>query len=112
MTGKYSPGPWDFGADACPDNEVALAICKENIDAHTAGSNGYFYVTYLPDGRRTAMVGHGPNAAANARLIAAAPELLEALEFVMTAHGEQLSTAFEQAQEALTKALGRPWPDV
>ena len=48
---------------------------------------------------------------ANARLIAAAPELFEALEFVMTAHGEQLSTAFEQAQEALSKALGRPWPD-
>lgn len=43
---------------------------------------------------------------ANARLIAAAPELLEALQFVMTASGEQLSTAFEQAQAAIAKATG------
>ena len=42
----------------------------------------------------------------NARLIAAAPELLEALQFVMTASGEQLSTAFEQAQAAIAKATG------
>ena len=43
---------------------------------------------------------------ANARLIAAAPELLEALQFVMTASGEQLSTAFEQAEAAIAKATG------
>ena len=43
---------------------------------------------------------------ANARLIAAAPELLEALQFVMTASGEQLGTAFEQAQAAIAKATG------
>ena len=42
----------------------------------------------------------------NARLIAAAPELLEALQFVMAASGEQLSTAFEQAQAAIAKATG------
>jgi RNase P protein component len=36
----------------------------------------------------------------------AAPELLEALQFVMTASGEQLSTAFEQAQAAIAKATG------
>ena len=44
----------------------------------------------------------------NARLIAAAPELLAALQFVMTASGEQLSTAFEQAQAAISKATGEP----
>ena len=42
----------------------------------------------------------------DARLIAAAPDLLEALQFVMTAHGEQLTTAFEQAQKAIAKATG------
>ena len=42
----------------------------------------------------------------NARLIAAAPELLAALQFVMAASGEQLSTAFEQAQAAIAKATG------
>lgn len=43
----------------------------------------------------------------NARLIAAAPELLEALQFLMSApHGEQLDLAFEQAQDAIAKATG------
>ena len=43
---------------------------------------------------------------ANARLIAAAPALLEALQFVLSATGEQLTTAFEQAQDAIDLALG------
>ncbi len=43
---------------------------------------------------------------ANARLAAAAPELLYALQFVMSAHGEQLSTAFEMAHNAINKATG------
>jgi len=30
-------------------------------------------------------------------------ELVEALKYVMTAHGEQLSDAFEKAQDALAK---------
>lgn len=33
-------------------------------------------------------------------------DLLAALEFVMSAHGEQLETAFAQAQEAISKAKG------
>lgn len=43
----------------------------------------------------------------DARLIAAAPDLLAALQFVLAASGEQLSTAFEQAQEAIAKATGQ-----
>lgn len=48
----------------------------------------------------------GSQQEANARLIAAAPELLEALQFVMSAHGEQLDLAFQQAQDAIAKATG------
>lgn len=33
-------------------------------------------------------------------------ELLEALQYLMVASGEQLTTAFEQAQEAIAKATG------
>lgn len=91
MTDKYAdlrdalaagptPGPWDYGADPCLNNEAALAICKQNIDAHTKPSSGYFFVVYVGDGRRTALVGHGPDGEANARLIAAAnPETIRAL---------------------------------
>lgn len=46
----------------------------------------------------------GQKQEANARLIAAAPDLLVALQFLLTASGEQLTTAFEQAQEAVAKA--------
>jgi hypothetical protein len=45
-------------------------------------------------------------AIANARLIAAAPDLLEALQHLMVAHGEQLDYAFQQAQDAIAKATG------
>ena len=38
------------------------------------------------------------------RLHSVNAQLLEALEFVMTATGEQLSTAFEQAQDAIAAA--------
>ncbi|MCZ4331049.1 hypothetical protein [Castellaniella denitrificans] len=75
-----TPGPWDYGADPCPNNEAALAICKQNIDAHTKPSSGYFFVVYVGDGRRTALVGHGPDGEANARLIAAChPETIRVL---------------------------------
>ena len=43
---------------------------------------------------------------ANARLIAAAPDLLVALQHLMVAHDEQLDYAFQQAQEAIAKATG------
>ncbi len=43
----------------------------------------------------------------NGRLVAAAPELLEALQYVMSAHGEQLTDAFDQAQRAIAKATGQ-----
>jgi len=48
----------------------------------------------------------GGEGIANAQLMAAAPELLEALQWVMTAHGEQLESAFEAAQSAIDKATG------
>lgn len=80
MTNKPTAGEWEFGADRCLSNEEALAICKENIDAHKKESSGYFYVVYVEDGRRVCLVGHGPDGAANARLISAAPKLLEALK--------------------------------
>lgn len=50
--------------------------------------------------------GNGELSEANARLIAAAPDLLEALQYVMSAHGEQLHDAFDMAHKAIAKATG------
>lgn len=94
-----TPGPWDYGADPCLNNEAALAICKQNIDAHTKPSSGYFFVVYVGDGRRTALVGHGPDGEANARLIAAAnPETIRALLAERDALREALEMMVEMVE--------------
>jgi len=54
--------------------------------------------------RTVAEVAYSPFMHDNAKLISAAKDLLVALQFVMTAHGEQLDTAFAQAQAAIDKA--------
>jgi hypothetical protein len=43
---------------------------------------------------------------AHARLISAAPDMLEALKYLMSAHGEQLHDAFDEAHKAIAKAEG------
>lgn len=87
MNHKHTPGPWSL---------QTRRNCIDEYDCYLSPMQ-----VFIPEEIKEE----------DALLLAAAPELFEALEFVMTASGEQLSTAFEQAQEALTKALGRPWPD-
>ena len=93
MTAKHTPGPW-----VADDNE---GFSQWSIWGRMAPSG------HGTPGRKVAVVddcsGHSD---ADAQLIAAAPELLEALQFLITASGEQLSTAFEQAQAAIAKATG------
>lgn len=82
----HTPGPWvayDFGANwwvAAPDADDSGPMLRVG--------------------------GLHKEREANARLIAAAPDLLEALEYVMSAHGEQLTDAFEKAKAAIDKARG------
>lgn len=91
MSTQHTPGPWAFVAEG-----TAYAINTHDSEGHVDA--------YIAD----TIGGLGPDVdLANARLIAAAPDLLYALEFVMSAHGEQLSTAFEYAQRAIAKAEGR-----
>lgn len=87
MTGKHTQGPWELKTER---------NCLDEYDCYL-----YPIRLYIPENVSEA----------DAKLLAAAPDLLEALEAVMTASGEYLSTAFEMAQDALTKAKGRPWPD-
>ena len=82
---QHTPGPWIVW----PDNNNRLQVGQ---------STNYTVAEMM----QTPI--HGQEA--NARLIAAAPDLLDALQHLMVAHGEQLDYAFQQAQEAIAKATG------
>ncbi len=91
MSTKHTPGPWEVMDSFYPSiKEVFGASFKISCVMWATDLTEEDYKK-----RR-----------ADLRLIAAAPELLEALQFVMTAHGEQLTTAFEQAEAAIAKATG------
>jgi hypothetical protein len=86
MSEQYTPGPWKASRDPSGFSEIEWCVgtgrSKEKI-------------------KDVALC-----LKKDARLIAAAPDLLEALQFLMTAHGEQLDTAFAQAHAAIAKATG------
>ena len=86
---KFTPGPWEM---AYQDQHGQLIVRGKHIEVATCWHHSVGAIE--------------KEMHANAHLIAAAPELYEALEYVMTAHGEQLSDAFEKAQAALAKARG------
>jgi len=86
---KHTPGPWD---------------CEEFVV--TADDVGEPCYAYFSDGERI------PTTKANARLIAAAPELLEALELMRRVGDDKFSLrtewvkAVEQVDAAIAKARG------
>ena len=72
MENKHTPGPWEY----------------EKTASHTNGRE-YFIVYHQENGVVADMpYNHIKNAEANARLIAAAPELLEACKYVVKWHRE------------------------
>jgi len=94
---KHTPGPWNPYFDETygvlgPD-KGRVAICMNLKGAHGLA------------GRR-----HGDEVAANARLIAAAPDLLAALNAMLTHMGmdedEWTKPTFDQARAAIAKATG------
>lgn len=102
MTDKHTPGPWAVRLEGSRQQEI---IVRSTVKIDDPFDGGQIEPTVAD------LFRGGTGNMADARLIAAAPDLLEALEFVMTAHGEQLDLAFQMAQDALTKARGQPWPD-
>lgn len=94
---KGTPGPWDYGwriqPNGCPTvGHKGLMVC---MVAHSAKE---------PDQKETAL--------ANASLISAAPDLLDALAHLVhniRASGKRidLGLAMESAESAIAKALGK-----
>lgn len=92
MKAKHTPGPWSVKKHF---SEWLIGNGRYLI-AETAGSPAYL-------GRASA-----ERDAANARLLAAAPELLEALNAVEGAYqcGADLNTVMDQVKSAIAKANG------
>ena len=94
---KHTPGPWKAAR-----NSAFWEVVKPWPGQTLEEANDY-----------SPSVAHAwgtteQEAEENARLIAAAPDLLEALQHLMVAHGEQLDYAFQQARAAIAKATGEP----
>ena len=86
---QHTPGPWQV------NHFDQTQVCDS--DGESRGCSPIAFV---------APIGPLVERKANARLISAAPDLLDALQHLMTAHGEQLDWAFQQAQDAIAKATG------
>ncbi len=87
----HTPGPWTTG-DGSPSRYArGHAICAGAIIVGSAIGNGYPLGT-----------GWAPDSAANARLMAAAPDLLAAL---IRLSDERTEAALQQAKDAIAKAL-------
>lgn len=88
MSTKHTPGPWSYFHDTC-------AVCEANGDAE--------YIIDGPPGGN-----HGQfSEEADARLIAAAPDLLEALiETLVIAERNEMGPWRKRAQAAIAKATG------
>lgn len=104
----YTPGPCDCGAEDADKFTPGPWLRSERPNGPWwhIGSGNQAVCTVFATSKKASPT-YAAMFKANANLIAAAPELLAALRFVLSATGEQLTTAFEQAQDAIRKAEGK-----
>ena len=103
MSAKHTPGPWLSAAG--PSSIVGWPVVGSG-GRSIASLTWWPREHFQPDVTDEAYDALVAEIGANGRLIAAAPDLLAALQSVMSAHGEQLHDAFGVAQKAISKALG------
>lgn len=95
---SYTPGPWDYWSGYNPVDELEAQITTEDGDIVIASYN-----RQIPEGE------------ANAKLLAAAPELLEALQGMLEVYGGKYNDdclpkssseldLIQQARAAIAKA--------
>lgn len=113
---KHTPGPWTAhnmvhaeGRPMTPDEIGEYVANSVRMSPETR----FLFISAEQDGGDVDVchVGNGPNGPFNARLIAAAPELLEALkmwrERISSPDGVDLQTMLHLTDEAISKAEGR-----
>jgi hypothetical protein len=87
---KHTPGPWAFAK-----------YSKKRFGLGVRGHGAFFFLQCVDDDA------DNPQSRADARLIAAAPDLLEALQKVIAEHEDGYGLkCFEQVKAAIAKATG------
>jgi len=104
MKATHTPGPWNISKHAAPDYCPQFGIYADGAAAHSD-------LAIVKD----------ENAQANARLIAAAPELLEALRYYVELHerwrmdmperNENDGKAWERTRKIALDAIAKATPD-
>lgn len=95
---KHTPGPWLIEAQNCHTGDIATVH-------HT--TNGWVTI-YAPHWAETGM--EPPEQSANARLIAAAPDLLDALRLAVRQNSHDMMLTGEElrfCEAAIAKATGQ-----
>ena len=106
---KHTPGPWRAGTEQGLSYHLSprIPILRDaNGTTYAIGEVSYPTTPYGTNGAE--------QRAANARLIAAAPELLAALEdmlggwrYIRQAHGDLYGVGWDRAQDAAEKAIAK-----
>ena len=100
---KWTPGPWNIGSSDLPVSRMSIHCKGHKESCHSTIA--------LMVSRMTIGISHDEELA-NARLIAAAPDLLKALETLLSLHDARVDTAdawnvsMEEARAAISKAIG------
>jgi hypothetical protein len=108
----HTPGPWEIYPAPIASGQEAKDLLCEQVD-YTSPIGSVLYMLNA-GGKCPAITGCGPTSEANARLIAAAPDLLEALEALRSVveatdyrSFTELAAASINAERAINKALGK-----
>ena len=115
LLGEHTPGPWErvyggFDGVELESKDDFLRFCAECWDKTEASGErqNHLHCIYSKDDKGeeviVAIVGNGPKSEANARLIAAAPDLLEACNTAI--NGEHVFETYDQAVARLERELG------
>lgn len=106
----HTPGPWRVYEQDIVDKDQAKRELCDLVEGTPDFQPCLVYVTDDDWNLATAVTGCGAKSKANARLIAAAPELLEALKTLISDdvnEGMMFSKRIELARDAIAKAEGR-----
>jgi hypothetical protein len=91
--GEFTPGPWDV----CASDSDHFSLISANVQTTQEPKNGGIYIAKV----------QGPDTSANAHLIAAAPELYEALEYVRANLGDPVPVGRRHVARVVDAALAK-----